>query len=434
MPLGRFRRFAGIVSHQIASRRASLQCKGNWRGYHDRPKGYSSAAALRARFLRGLKRKCAGGDSNWMEHFSEFLRRSLLLNTGKTLCRWLDFLPDLLSRPRPVSAITAGGTLSCASKPVRLRPLPTRESLRRHRTCLSERIEALSQGASDIRKAPTLAACQRQARAGVCGDEARVGQGPGCVDRWLARGASALDSTTIGSVPLIFSAVRFRTTKDVHTWSMPSVNAKVMDLFLAHFAAGCARRHDPAPVGTKPRPHRPDNVTLALLPPYSPELNPVERVSLYRTLPIASASSTTPTGHHRRLLPSMDRLLIAEPGSYANPLRLHGSSGRRDLRLTGLIRGEPVPTNTRVPAVMIKNAIANTMAPARRNGTRISAKSSTVADPTASATTAITRTSKKTRFFSVTASSSIHEHPAFYSTDTPCPGSGGLSDRSYPIK
>ena len=61
----------------------------------------------------------------------------------------------------------------------------------------------------------------------------------------------------------------------------------------------------------------PDNVTLALLPPYSPELNPVERVN-------ANASYRRPRrhrGHHRRLLPSMDRP-HRRTGSYANPLRL----------------------------------------------------------------------------------------------------------------
>jgi transposase len=35
-----------------------------------------------------------------------------------------------------------------------------------------------------------------------------------------------------------------------------------------------------APAGTQPRRH-PPNVTLVALPPYSPQLNPIERVWLY---------------------------------------------------------------------------------------------------------------------------------------------------------
>ncbi len=76
-------------------------------------------------------------------------------------------------------------------------------------------------------------------------------------------------------------------TGDDFTLVLPSVNAKVMDLFLAYFADTLdhnvhavmmldgAGWHDERALNV------PDNVTLALLPPYSPELNPVERVWLY---------------------------------------------------------------------------------------------------------------------------------------------------------
>ncbi len=76
-------------------------------------------------------------------------------------------------------------------------------------------------------------------------------------------------------------------TGDDVTLVLPSVNAKVMDLFLAHFAdildedvhavmmLDGAGWHDARALTV------PDNVTLALLPPYSPELNPPERVWLY---------------------------------------------------------------------------------------------------------------------------------------------------------
>ena len=90
-------------------------------------------------------------------------------------------------------------------------------------------------------------------------------------------------------------------TGDDVTLVMPSVNAKVMDLFLAHFAdtldqdAHAVMMCDGAGWHDERALTVPDNVTLALLPPYSPELNPVERVWLtYANASYRSASSTTP--------------------------------------------------------------------------------------------------------------------------------------------
>ena len=68
---------------------------------------------------------------------------------------------------------------------------------------------------------------------------------------------------------------------------LPAVNAKIMDLFLARFAATLPEEvhavmvldgagwHHPRALNL------PENLTLVPLPPYSPELNPVERVWLY---------------------------------------------------------------------------------------------------------------------------------------------------------
>lgn len=76
-------------------------------------------------------------------------------------------------------------------------------------------------------------------------------------------------------------------TGDDVTLVLPCVNAKAMDLFLAHFADTLeddvhavmvlddAGWHDARALAV------PSNVTLAWLPPYSPELNPLERVWLY---------------------------------------------------------------------------------------------------------------------------------------------------------
>ncbi len=71
------------------------------------------------------------------------------------------------------------------------------------------------------------------------------------------------------------------------TLVLPSVNADLMNLFLAYFAATLpadvhvvivldgAGWHDPRALDI------PDNLTLVFQPPYCPELNPVERLWLY---------------------------------------------------------------------------------------------------------------------------------------------------------
>jgi transposase len=84
----------------------------------------------------------------------------------------------------------------------------------------------------------------------------------------------------------IFTAIRPATGEDV-TLVLPAVNAAAMQIFLDHVAAcrpsdahlvlvldgaGWHVSHDLAV---------PENITLVVLPPYSPELNPVERVWLY---------------------------------------------------------------------------------------------------------------------------------------------------------
>lgn len=76
-------------------------------------------------------------------------------------------------------------------------------------------------------------------------------------------------------------------TGEDFTLVLPTVSAKVMDLFLAQFVATLADDvhavlvldgagwHDERALTV------PDKITLVPLPPYSPELNPVERVWLY---------------------------------------------------------------------------------------------------------------------------------------------------------
>ena len=84
----------------------------------------------------------------------------------------------------------------------------------------------------------------------------------------------------------IFTAIRPATGEDV-TLVLPVVNAAAMQVFLNHVAA--SRPPDAHLVlvldGAGWHVSRdltvPDNITLVVLPPYSPELNPVERVWLY---------------------------------------------------------------------------------------------------------------------------------------------------------
>ena len=76
-------------------------------------------------------------------------------------------------------------------------------------------------------------------------------------------------------------------TGEDFTLVLPSVNAMVMDLFLEHFADTLPKNVHAVMVldGAGWHDERalcvPKNVTLVTLPPYSPELNPVERVWLY---------------------------------------------------------------------------------------------------------------------------------------------------------
>lgn len=84
----------------------------------------------------------------------------------------------------------------------------------------------------------------------------------------------------------IFTAIRPATGEDF-TLVLPTVSTRAMQLFLTQFAATLdsnahavlvldgAGWHHPKALKV------PDNITLVLLPPYSPELNPVERVWLY---------------------------------------------------------------------------------------------------------------------------------------------------------
>ena len=118
-------------------------------------------------------------------------------------------------------------------------------------------------------------------------DEARVGNKGRVCHRWWLKGERAPGLCERGyQWAYIFSAVR-PATGDDFTLVLPTVNAAVMTLYLSEFAATLADDvhavmvldgagwHDARAITL------PDHLTLVALPPYSPELNPVERVWLY---------------------------------------------------------------------------------------------------------------------------------------------------------
>jgi hypothetical protein len=118
-------------------------------------------------------------------------------------------------------------------------------------------------------------------------DEARVGQKGRLCHRWWTRGRrppGRCDQRYEWAY--VFAAVEPATGAEV-ALVLPEATTATMNLFLAELAAGLPGDVRAAPVLDGAGWHVaralvvPPNVTLVTLPPYSPELNPVERVRLY---------------------------------------------------------------------------------------------------------------------------------------------------------
>jgi len=118
-------------------------------------------------------------------------------------------------------------------------------------------------------------------------DEARVGNKGRVCHRWWRKGERATGPCDNRyKSAYIFSTVR-PATGDDFTLVLPAVDAAIMQLFLDQFAGTLpedvhavmvldgAGWHDERAFAV------PNNVTLVTLPPYAPELNPIERVWLY---------------------------------------------------------------------------------------------------------------------------------------------------------
>lgn len=118
-------------------------------------------------------------------------------------------------------------------------------------------------------------------------DEARVGQKGRTGHRWWVRGQRppGLCDRRFASAYL-FAAVRPATGEDF-ALVIPRVSTAAMSAFLAAFARTVPDNAHAVMVLDQAGWHGaralavPDKVTLVPLPPYSPELNPVERVWLY---------------------------------------------------------------------------------------------------------------------------------------------------------
>ena len=118
-------------------------------------------------------------------------------------------------------------------------------------------------------------------------DEARFGQKGRVCHRWFTRGQrppGLCDQRY--SWTHLFAAVQ-PATGEAFALVLPEVSAKAMDEFLAQFAATLPANEQAVMVLDRAGWHTaktlviPSNVTLVWLPPYSPEINPVERVWLY---------------------------------------------------------------------------------------------------------------------------------------------------------
>ena len=252
-------------------------------GLHDRPKGYSprrltadEEAALAAVIIAGPEPE-RDGVCAWIR---------------ADLCRWLEEHFAKIYHP---SSMDPGSTADGIFPP-EARARATREGTPKRRSASKKGASRHPEGRPPRRHPDKR--LQRWFQDEAIASATRAG----CVTDGGA-GASVppgrVKSATSG--PTSSPPLRPDTGDDV-TLVMPSVNAKVMDLFLAHFAdtldqdAHAVMMCDGAGWHDERALTVPDMTSrLALLPPYGPELNPeIERVpgSTYANASYRSASST----------------------------------------------------------------------------------------------------------------------------------------------
>ena len=118
-------------------------------------------------------------------------------------------------------------------------------------------------------------------------DEARIGQKGRTAHVWWTRGVRPPGiADNRFTFAYIFAAIE-PGTDNAFALVMPDVNTDAMQQFLDRFAATIGKNEHVAMVLDQAGWHGakalrvPSNITFVALPPYSPELNPVERVWLH---------------------------------------------------------------------------------------------------------------------------------------------------------
>ena len=117
-------------------------------------------------------------------------------------------------------------------------------------------------------------------------DESRFGTHSKLGNGWFAKGSRTQIKVSLGFKNFyLYSAVSPQDGEDL-TLIMPQVNSKCMNVFLAQMAIHLGDRAtilvlDGAGWHKANNLNIPNNITLIFLPPYSPELNPVERLRQY---------------------------------------------------------------------------------------------------------------------------------------------------------
>jgi transposase len=114
-------------------------------------------------------------------------------------------------------------------------------------------------------------------------DEGRFGLQPVLGKHWARQGARPMATVRTGYESFyVYSAVNSATGEDVSLF-LPWVNTEMMNIFLEHLNKALAGRCcflvlDQAGWHSSKGLKIPPNIELIFLPPYSPELNPVERL------------------------------------------------------------------------------------------------------------------------------------------------------------
>lgn len=117
-------------------------------------------------------------------------------------------------------------------------------------------------------------------------DEARFGTHSKLGHGWFEKGKRTSVKVKLGFQNFyLFSAVSVKSGKDV-SYLMPSVNTQTMNAFLSRMSADLGERKaivvmDCAGWHRSKALKIPENIEIVYLPPYSPELNPVEKLWQY---------------------------------------------------------------------------------------------------------------------------------------------------------